>query len=193
MNILEKLNKEQYEATTFMDGPCLVIAGAVTIIPKHFHSITGEPIISGDQIKPGITLQEEDNVIAEESHTENVVTNNEAGEATYITADNTIAIQVKIEIINAWGFIGTIETGAEADTCTFKEGEQISVVCEDNVSIVQKDGSIFAFNEMDPNVDESDLEVGDFVWVGFRTYDYLEGNGMYNQVFPYHVSINPLQ
>ena len=100
---------------------------------------------------------------------------------------------VKIEIINAWGFIGTIETGAEADTCTFKEGEQISVVCEDNVSIVQKDGSIFAFNEMDPNVDESDLEVGDFVWVGFRTYDYLEGNGMYNQVFPYHVSINPLQ
>ena len=28
MDILEKLNKEQYEAATFMDGPCLVIAGA---------------------------------------------------------------------------------------------------------------------------------------------------------------------
>ena len=28
MDILEKLNKEQYEAATFMEGPCLVIAGA---------------------------------------------------------------------------------------------------------------------------------------------------------------------
>ena len=48
--------------------------------------------------------------------------------------------------------------------------------------------SIFAFNEVEPNVEESDLEVGDSVWIGFQSYDYAAGNGMYNLVFAYHVS-----
>lgn len=121
-------------------------------------------------------------------NTENGTTNNVAGEGSYVTEVPMIEIRVKVDIINAWGFIGTIETGAATDACTFLEGEQISVVCEDNVSIIQKDGSIFAFNEVDPNVDESDLEVGEYVWIGFQSYDYAEGNGMYNQVFVNHVS-----
>ena len=167
---------------------CLVIAGVVTMFPKHYDTMTGDPILTGDPIKPGNADLEGNNSIPGAAHTENAITGNQTGEGSYVTAAHMIEIHVKIDTINSWGFIGTIETGAVADTCTFREGEQISVVCEDNVSIVQKDGSIFDFDEVEPNVDKSDLEVGASVWVGFQTYDYAEGNGMYNQVLAYHVS-----
>ena len=157
---------------------CLVVAGAVTMFPKHYGTMTGDPI----------TDLTENNSIPGAAHTENAITSNEAGGGSYVTAAHMIEIQVQVDVINSWGFIGTVETGAVTDTCTFSEGEQLSIVCEDNVTIVQKDGSIFDFDELEPNVDESDLEIGDSVWIGFQIYDYAEGNGMYNQVLAYHVN-----
>ena len=152
------------------------------MFPKHYDTMTGDPI------KPGNTDLAESNSIPGAAHTENAITSNEAGGGSYVTAAHMIEIQVQVDVINSWGFIGTVETGAVTDTCTFSEGEQLSIVCEDNVTIVQKDGSIFDFDELEPNVDESDLEIGDSVWIGFQIYDYAEGNGMYNQVLAYHVS-----
>lgn len=173
---------------------CLVMACAVTLLPsKKYDTMTGDPVqsvITGDPIKPEKNDSDVNNTLPGAAHTENAITDNQAGEGSYVTAAHMIEIQVKIDTINSWGFIGTIETGAVADTCTFREGEQISVVCEDNVSIVQKDGSIFDFDEVEPNVDKSDLEVGASVWIGFQSYDYAEGYGMYNQIFAYHVSTN---
>ena len=92
-------------------------------------------------------------------------------------------IRIKIDEIFPDGFRGTIEVGTDL----FKEGEQVTVVAQDNVTVVQKDGNIFDYDELEPNVPESDLAVGSSVWVGFQKYDYAEGNGKYNQIFAYHV------
>ena len=94
-----------------------------------------------------------------------------------------IEIKVKIEEMFPDGFRGTIEVGTEL----FQAGEQITIVVQDNVTVVQKDGSIFAYDELEPNIPDSDLAIGSSVWVGFQKYDYAEGNGKYNQIFAYHV------
>ena len=94
-----------------------------------------------------------------------------------------IEIKVKIEEMFPDGFRGTIEVGTEL----FQAGEQITIVVQDNVTVVQKDGSIFAYDELEPNIPDSDLAIGSSVWVGFQKYDYVEGNGKYNQIFAYHV------
>ena len=110
---------------------------------------------------------------------------NEAGEGE--TNLDTMAymteIKIKIDEIFPDGFRGTIEVGTDL----FKEGEQVTVVAQDNVTVVQKDGNIFDYDELEPNIPESDLAVGSSVWVGFQKYDYAEGNGKYNQIFAYHV------
>ena len=104
-----------------------------------------------------------------------------AGEPTTLT--HMTEIQIRIEEMLPDGFVGTIEVGTDI----FKAGTQISVIAQDNVTVVQKDGSIFVYDEMEPNIPESDLAIGNLVWVGFQKYDYIDGNGKYNQIFAYHV------
>ena len=104
-----------------------------------------------------------------------------AGEPTTLT--HMTEIQIRIDEMFPDGFRGTIEVGTDL----FKKGEQITVVAQDNVTVVQKDGSIFAYDELEPNIPESDLSIGNSVWVGFQKYDYVDGNGKYNQIFAYHV------
>ena len=104
-----------------------------------------------------------------------------AGEPT--TLAHMIEIRIQIEEMLPDGFVGTIEVGTDI----FKTGTQISVIAQDNVTVVQKDGSIFSYDELEPNIPESDLDIGNSVWVGFQKYDYVEGNGKYNQIFAYHV------
>ena len=105
-----------------------------------------------------------------------------AGEPTTLT--HMTEIQIRIEEMLPDGFVGTIEVGTDI----FKAGTQISVIAQDNVTVVQKDGSIFAYDEMEPNIPESDLDIGNSVWVGFQKYDYVEENGKYNQIYAYHVT-----
>ena len=109
----------------------------------------------------------------------------EAGEEEldYVTLTHMVEIKVKIDEMFPDGFRGTIEVGTDL----FKVGEQITIVAQDNVTVVQKDGSIFDYDELEPNIKESDLAVGNSVWVGFQKYEYTEGNGKYNQIFAYHV------
>ena len=104
-----------------------------------------------------------------------------AGEPTTLT--HMTEIQIRIDEMLPDGFVGTVEVGTDI----FKAGTQISVIAQDNVTVVQKDGSIFAYDELEPNIPESDLSIGNSVWVGFQKYDYVEGNGKYNQIFAYHV------
>ena len=113
------------------------------------------------------------------------ITRNEAGEGetNLVTMTHMEEIKIKIEELFPDGFRGTIEVGTDL----FKAGEQITVVAQDNVTVVQQDGSIFAYDELEPNIPESDLSIGNSVWVGFQKYDYVEGNGKYNQIFAYHV------
>lgn len=105
------------------------------------------------------------------------------GETDLVTLTNMQEIRVRIDEMFPDGFRGTIEVGSD----DFKEGEQITIVVQDNVTVVQKDGSIFDYDELEPNIKESDLAVGNSVWVGFQTFDYAVGNGKYNQIFAYHV------
>ena len=105
------------------------------------------------------------------------------GETNLVTMTHMAEIKVKIDEMFPDGFRGTIEVGTDL----FKAGEQITIVAQDNVTVVQKDGSIFAYDEIEPNIPDSDLEIGSSVWVGFQKYDYTEGNGKYNQIFAYHV------
>ena len=105
------------------------------------------------------------------------------GETNLVTMTHMTEIKIRIDEMFPYGFRGTIEVGTDV----FKAGEQITIVAQDNVTVVQKDGSIFDYDELEPNIKESDLEVGNSVWVGFQKYDYTEGNGKYNQIFAYHV------
>ena len=107
------------------------------------------------------------------------------GESNLVTMTHMIEIKVKIDEMFPDGFRGTIEVGTDL----FKVGEQITIVAQDNVTVVQKDGSIFDYDELEPNIKESDLTVGNSVWVGFQKYDYTEGNGKYNQIFAYHIEV----
>ena len=100
-----------------------------------------------------------------------------------VTLTHMEEIKVKIDEMLPDGFIGTIEVGNDL----FKVGKQISIIVQDNVTVVQKDGSIFDYDELEPNIPDSDLEIGSSVWVGFQKYDYVEGNGKYNQIFAYHI------
>lgn len=122
---------------------------------------------------------------SEEKVTSNEGTQNEAGEGeiNLVTLTHMEEIKIKIDEMFPDGFRGTIEVG----TNLFKEGEQITIVAQDNVTVVQQDGSIFDYDELEPNIKDSDLAVGNSVWVGFQKYDYAEGNGKYNQIFAYHV------
>ena len=105
------------------------------------------------------------------------------GETDLITHTNMLEIRVKIDEMFPDGFRGTIEVGTDV----FKAGEQITIVAQDNVTVVQKDGSIFDYDEIEPNIPDSDLAIGSSVWVGFQKYDYTEGNRKYNQIFAYHM------
>lgn len=108
----------------------------------------------------------------------------DVGEFNYVTMTHMVEIKIRIDEMFPDGFCGTIEVGTDL----FKEGEQITVVAQDNVTVVQQDGSIFDYDELEPNIKESDLAIGKSVWVGFQKYDYTEGNnGKYNQIFAYHV------
>ena len=121
--------------------------------------------------------------ISDITSNEGVQPETEEGETNLVTMTHMAEIKVKIDEMFPDGFRGTIEVGTDL----FKVGEQITIVAQDNVTVVQKDGSIFAYDEMEPNIPESDLAVGSSVWVGFQKYDYAEGNGKYNQIFAYHV------
>lgn len=138
--------------------------------------------------------QIEDSVASEDAKTENSVatdtvcnssekTEAGVGEADLEKLQYMEEIKVKIDEMLPDGFVGTIEVGNDL----FKQGKQITIIVQDNVTVVQKDGTIFAYDEMEPNIPESDLTIGSSVWVGFQSYDYVAGNGKYNQIFAYHV------
>lgn len=133
-------------------------------------------------------------VVSEEGKLENNVINdvtsdtserNVAGEggANLETLQRMEEIKIKIDEMLPDGFIGTIEVGNDL----FKAGEQITIIAQDNISVVQKDGSIFDYDELEPNIPDSNLAIGSSVWVGFQKFDYVVGNGKYNQIFAYHV------
>lgn len=105
------------------------------------------------------------------------------GETNLVTLTHMLEIRIRIDEMFPDGFRGTIEVGTDL----FKEGDQITIVAQDNISVIQQDGSIFDYDELEPNIPDSDLAVGNSVWVGFQKYDYVEGNGKYNQIFAYHV------
>ncbi len=114
---------------------------------------------------------------------DNTTSNTGAKEEAVDTLTHMMEMQIRIDEIFPNGFIGNIKVGTDL----FKEGEQIAIVVQDNVTVVQQDGSTFSYNEFEPNIPDSDLEIGSCVWVGFQKYNYVEGNGKYNQIFAYHV------
>ena len=123
--------------------------------------------------------------ISKDTTTSNTGVKEEAGEGetNLVTLTHMLEVQIRIDEIFPDGFRGTIQVGTDL----FQEGEQITIIVQDNVTVVQKDGSIFDYDEFEPNIKNSDLAIGSFVWVGFQKYDYVEGNGKYNQIFAYHV------
>ena len=149
---------------------CLIVGiGAVSLLNYDGVTTGGEPETEGNFDTTGIEGIEEEAGVGED----NLVT------LTYMEE-----IKVRIDEMLPDGFIGTIEIGNDL----FKVGKQISIIAQDNVTVVQKDGSIFDYDELEPNIPESDLKIGSSVWVGFQKYDYIEGNGKYNQIFAYHIA-----
>lgn len=146
----------------------LVIVGiGVPHIPNHNDGATSGQLESDGKVTSNEGMQ---NIAGE-------------GENNLVTMTHMAEIKVKIDEMFPDGFRGTIEIGTDV----FKAGEQITIVAQDNVTVVQEDGSIFAYDELEPNIPDSDLAIGSSVWVGFQKYDYVEGNGKYNQIFAYHV------
>ena len=155
-----------------MAACALVIVGiGAPLLFNHSGAVTGgnpeEPQLEGNITEKPKTTEDEAG----------------EGETNLVTLTHMEEIRVRIDELFPDGFRGTIEVGTDL----FKEGEQITIVAQDNVTVVQKDGSIFSYDELEPNIPDSDLAIGSYVWVGFQKYDYLEGNGKYNQIFAYHV------
>ncbi len=164
-----------------MAACALLIVGVTTLYANKYGGQAEEPETESYVVKE--EAKPESNVISDV--TSDTSEQNEAGVggANLETLQHMEEIKIKIDEMLPDGFIGTIEVGNDL----FKVGNQISVIAQDNVTVVQKDGSIFAYDELEPNIPDSDLAIGSSVWVGFQQYDYIEGNGKYNQIFAYHI------
>ena len=92
--------------------------------------------------------------------------------------------EIQIEILNVQseGFVGTIIVGTDR----FKEGERVTVIFQENVTVIDEDGNHFENMSEEPNADSSGYEVGASVWIGFQAYEYQTGSE-YNRVYAYHV------
>ena len=160
----------------------LLIVGVITLYVNKYGGQAEEPETESYVVKE--EGKPESNIISDV--TSDTSEQNEAGVGgtNLETLQHMEEIKIKIDEMLPDGFIGTIEVGNDL----FKVGKQITVVAQDNVTVVQKDGSIFAYDELEPNIPDSDLAIGSSVWVGFQKYDYVEGNGKYNQIFAYHIA-----
>ena len=164
-----------------MAACALLIVGVTALYVNKYGGQAEEPETESYVVKE--EAKPESNIISDV--TSDTSEQNEAGVggANLETLQHMEEIKIKIDEMLPDGFIGTIEVGNDL----FKAGNQISVIAQDNVTVVQKDGSIFDYDEFEPNMKESDLAIGNSVWVGFQKYDYTEGNGKYNQIFAYHI------
>ena len=203
-------NERLLDALEKIDGELIAEAAPGNKLPKKSNSVVwmkwgtraaGALLIVGVTIlyinKYGGQAEEpetESFVVNEEGKFENNVINDVTsdtseqnvagvGGASLETLQNMEEIKIKIDEMLPDGFVGTIEVGSD----DFKKGEQITIVVQDNVTVVQQDGSIFDYDELEPNIPDSNLEVGNSVWVGYQQFDYVVGNGKYNQIFAYHV------
>lgn len=140
----------------------------------------GVPYVLGNDANSSDEAEAESNI----NTTGKVQNVADVGENHLVTMDHMEEIKLKIDEMLPDGFVGTIEVGSDL----FKVGEKITIIAQDNVTVVQNDGSIFDYDEIEPNIKDSDLTIGSSVWVGFQKYDYVVGNGQYNQIFAYHVS-----
>lgn len=197
----KKLPRKKKRKTKWMKwgamAACVVIVVGISIpfVFKGESFVSGEPEeTETESFAVSEEGQIEDSMASEDAKTENNVATDTTdnisekaeagvGEANLETLKHMEEIKIKIDEMLPNGFVGTIEVGTDL----FKVGEQITIIVQDNVTVVQKDGSIFAYDELEPNIPESDLEVGNLVWVGYQSYDYVVGNGKYNQIFAYHV------
>lgn len=164
-----------------MAACALLIVGVTTLYVNKYGGQAEEPETESYVVKE--EGKPESNVISDvtsDTSEQNVAG---VGGANLETLQHMEEIKIKIDEMLPDGFIGTIEVGNDL----FKVGKQISVIAQDNVTVVQKDGSIFDYDELEPNIPDSDLAIGSSVWVGFQKYDYTEGNGKYNQIFAYHI------
>ena len=164
-----------------MAACALLIVGVTTLYVNKYGGQAEEPetesYVAKEEGKPESNVI---NDVTSDTSEQNVAG---VGGANLETLQHMEEIKIKIDEMLPDGFIGTIEVGNDL----FKAGNQISVIAQDNVTVVQKDGSIFAYDELEPNIPDSDLAIGSSVWVGFQKYDYVEGNGKYNQIFAYHI------
>lgn len=177
-----------------MAACALLIVGVTTLYVNKYGGQAEEPETESYVVKEEES-ETESHVVKEEGKPESNVIN----DVTSDTSEQNVAgvgganletlqymeeIKIKIDEMLPDGFVGTIEVGNDL----FKVGKQISVIVQDNVTVVQKDGSIFDYDELEPNIPDSDLAIGSSVWVGFQKYDYTEGNGKYNQIYAYHIA-----
>ena len=164
-----------------MAACALLIVGVTTLYVNKYGGQAEEPetesYVAKEEGKPESNVI---NDVTSDTSEQNVAG---VGGANLETLQHMEEIKIKIDEMLPDGFIGTIEVGNDL----FKAGNQISVIAQDNVTVVQKDGSIFAYDELEPNIPDSDLAIGSSVWVGFQKYDYVEGNGKYNQIFACHI------
>ena len=91
-------------------------------------------------------------------------------------------IQIEILNVQSEGFVGTVIVGTDI----FNEGEKVTVLFQENVTVIDEDGNHFEYMAEEPNADSSGYEVGTSVWISFQAYEYQIGSE-YNRVYAYHV------
>lgn len=158
----------------------LIVGISIPYIWNRDGNLSGGGMMEETNLEGNISDAKTENGVSEEAG---------EGETNLVTLTHMEEIRIRIDEMFPDGFRGTIEV----ETDLFKEGEQITIVALENVTVVLPDGSIFDYNELEPNIKESDLAVGSSVWVGFQSYDYVDGNGKYNQIFAYHVEASEIR
>lgn len=110
----------------------------------------------------------------------------EAGAVNQDTKSETLThmeeIQIEIQSVQPEGFVGTVVIGTDR----FKEGEKVTVIFQENVTVIDEDGYHFEYMAEEPNADSSGYKAGNSVWIGFQAYEYQAGSED-NKVFAYHI------
>ncbi len=76
-------------------------------------------------------------------------------------------ISVKIKTWQSEGFVGTVVTGNEK----IKKGENVTVIFDDNVLVLNSNGSKFEYNSEMPNAEECGIKNGITVMITYSAYE----------------------
>ncbi|WP_409968100.1 M56 family metallopeptidase [Bengtsoniella intestinalis] len=104
-----------------------------------------------------------------------------AGVGTELRLEETAYVELEIQEKTNYA-IRCMVTDVLTNT-EFPLGAKLNFTCDETLTMTTKDGGTFVYDWDEPNMNDSDLAVGDIIRVGYTVYDpYQDGNNYYNHL-----------